>query len=223
VEQRMNVNETQEMIRIREQRLYFLKQQQASYGPLTPPHITIEIEQLEAEQQYQRTQLIFQARDLNLQPPPPCQGLILLVSPLRANEPLHALSAYQAINYHRPPLRRCWLIATTGATGSESTAEALAQHFRHYRLDCTVHTIANGADAAETLTLVAALYAQIAQAATFAQADVIADITGGTKPMTAGMVLACGPTRPMQYMLFQQSPDPSLPVLLHVEPAQEPA
>jgi hypothetical protein len=32
--------------------------------------------------------------------------------------------------------------------------------------------------------------------------------------MTAGVALACGTTRPMQYMLYQPGV-PSLPVLLH--------
>jgi hypothetical protein len=52
--------------------------------------------------------------------------------------------------------------------------------------------------------------------------EVIADITGATKPMTAGMVLACGRRRPMQYMAFQEH-GPSLPLLLQLaEPGDTP-
>jgi len=215
----MNDTHTEQLIVTKVQRLEELELQQAHHGPLTPPYISMELKDLRKEivtLRHQRTQLIFQARDLDVQPPPPTQGLILLVSPLRSNDPLHMLSTYQAIDYHRPSLLHCWLIATSGLSGSLATADALTQHFGNYRLHCTVHTISNGADAAETLKLVAWIYLQIAQEAALAQADVIADITGGTKAMAAGMVLACGTSRPMQYMLFQPAPAPSLPVLLRL-------
>ncbi|MDQ2999501.1 MAG: hypothetical protein M3R61_20910 [Chloroflexota bacterium] len=212
----MNDEENQKIIEAHRQQLQHLELQKATFGIHVPAYIEIEIQRVQAELeqlQQQRIQLIFRANHLTLEPPALAQGLIVLVSPLRAREPLSALGTYQAIDYHRGMLRRYWLLATDDA---RSTAEALANHFSAYRLECTIHTIANGADAAETCATVTAIYTQIEQDGIFSTVDVIADITGGTKPMTAGLVLACGTIRPMQYMLFQEPGRPSLPVLLRV-------
>jgi hypothetical protein len=210
---------TEQLIATKIQRLEALELQQAYHGALTPPHISMELKDLRADiatLRHQRTQLIFQANQLDLEPPPPAHGLILLMSPQRPNEALHELSPYQAIEYHRATLRYCWLIATDGPSGSRATAEALASHFSAYQIQSTLCLITNGADAAETLAVVAAVYAQIAQDSELKPAVVIADITGGSKAMTAGVALACGTTHQMQYMLYQQGL-PSLPVLLHTQ------
>jgi len=215
---------TEALIESKLQLIEVLEIQQAQHGLLTPAHIAVELKNLRDEitsLRYQRTQLIFQASQLDLQPPPPAQGLLLLVSPREPTKPLHSLGTYQAMDYHRATPRRCWLIATDGPSGSYETAEALAQHFQVYRVKSTIRTLANGADAAETLALVTSIYAQIAQDGELNPATVIADITGGTKAMTAGMVLACGATRAMQYMLYQDRDLPSLPVLLRTYPPQE--
>jgi hypothetical protein len=209
---------TEALIAAKLQRVEVLEVQQAQHGILTPPHIMVELNALRREiasLQYQRTQLIFQANHLDLEPPPLAQGLLLLVSPLEKTKPLHSLGTYQAIDYHRATLRRCWLIATDGPAGSLATAEALARHFGVYHVQSTIHTVANGADAAETLALVTAIYTQIAQDGALEPASVIADITAGTKAMTAGMVLACGTIHRMQYMLYQKG-IPSSPVLLRM-------
>lgn len=76
--------------------------------------------------------------------------------------------------------------------------------------------VSDPASIAETFTLVDWLYAQRVPASGLSEAEVVADITGATKPMTAGMVLACGSRRPMQYLLFQQD-GPSLPIALQVQ------
>jgi hypothetical protein len=215
---------TEQLIATKVRRLEELEKQQALHGSLTPPHISIELEDLRqeiADLRYQRTQLIFQANHLALEPPPAAQGLILLVSPRRPNEALHELSNYHAIEYHRATLRACWLIATAGPSGSLATAEALASHFGAYQLQCTICPIANGADAAETLARVAAIYTQIADDGALQAAEVLADITGGSKAMTAGVALACGTAHHMQYMLYQANL-PSLPVLLHTAAAEAP-
>jgi hypothetical protein len=67
----------------------------------------------------------------------------------------------------------------------------------------------------ETFALVNWIYTHELVAASLEEREVIADITGATKPMTAGMVLACGRRRPMQYMVFQEH-GPSLPLLLRL-------
>ena len=50
--------------------------------------------------------------------------------------------------------------------------------------------------------------------------QVMADFTGGTKPMTAGMVLACGHDRPMQYTTGYKPGIASTPLLVQFQPAQ---
>jgi hypothetical protein len=212
----MSDQETQKIIEAHRQQLEQLELQKARFGIHVPAYIELEIQRVQAEleqHQQQRMQLIFRAKRLDLEPPPLAQGLIVLVSPLRAGESLTALGTYHAIDYHRGTLRCCWLLATAD---SHPTAAALARHFGAYRLECTIHTVDNGGDATDTLASIRSIYAQIEREGTFSTADIIADITGGTKPMAAGVVLACGTTRLMQYMLFQEAGLPSLPVLLHV-------
>src|SRR5262249_5101879 len=148
---------TEQLIAAKVRRLEELEIQQAYQGIQTPAHISIELKNLReeiADLRHQRTQLIFQANHLDLEPPPPAQALILLISPQGPNEELHKLGSYQAIDYHRATLRRCWLMATDGPSGSRATAEALASHFDAYQLQSTICPITNGADAAETLALV---------------------------------------------------------------------
>jgi hypothetical protein len=128
---------TEELIAAKVRRLEQLELQEAQYGIATPPHISVELKELRDEiatLHYQRTQLIFQANHLDLEPPPPAQGLILLVSPQGSNQALPELGTYQAIDYHRTTLRHCWLIATDGSTGSRRTADALSKHFGAYQL-----------------------------------------------------------------------------------------
>src|SRR5436309_660958 len=115
---------TEQLIATKIRRLQEIEKQQAYQGAQTPAAIVMELEDLRreiADLRYQRTQLIFQANHLALEPPPLAHGLILLVSSLRAGEQLPTHSGYQAIEYHRATLRHCWLIATTGPAGSLAT------------------------------------------------------------------------------------------------------
>lgn len=129
---------TEQLIATKVLRLEALELQLAYHGPLTPPHITMELADLRKEiatLRYQRTQLIFRTKHLDLEPPSLAPGLIVLVSPLRAGDSLAALGSYQAIDYHRGTLRHCWLIATDD---SRATAEALARHFGAYQISCSI-------------------------------------------------------------------------------------
>ena len=49
---------------------------------------------------------------------------------------------------------------------------------------------------------------------------VIADFTSGTAPMTAGMVLACGRDRPMQYTTGHKKGIASVPMLVQFQPTR---
>lgn len=211
------------LLAVRRRHLEKLELQQAGFGPLhTPAYILNEIEQTRAEiaqlaQAGQgRLHQVLRPQTLRAARPAPMPGLIVLVSPRRADERLGELSAYAAIEFHRARLQHCWMIASSGEGGSFATAQQLAQHFGHYNLASSIWQVVDAASIAETFALADWLYTQRLPACGLGEAEVIADITGGTKPMTAGMVLACGRQRAMQYMLFQQD-GPSLPIALQVQ------
>lgn len=122
-------------------------------------------------------------RKENLQPidkphPSPHKGLVILVS----NEPV----VRKAIDYHLPILQHCWLI-TTPQTASLG---ATVQNAYLGRVNCYPRGIENELDSEGCYHLVSAIYAEAERMGLAAQ-DIIADITGGTKPMTAALVLAC--------------------------------
>jgi hypothetical protein len=50
--------------------------------------------------------------------------------------------------------------------------------------------------------------------ASLSEREVIADFTGGVKPMSAGMILACGDRRPMQYMYGRKEGIASIPRII---------
>jgi hypothetical protein len=135
-------------------------------------------------------------------PATPHKGLILLISPGNLDVPL------QAIQHHQQTLQHCWLIASRGdgqdCLASQRTAGQLAQEIgrrwpsveTHYGSDYQ----ADPDDVVSAWRLVDQIFASASTFGLSAQ-DILADITGGVKPMTAGMALAClAPERDMQYM-----------------------
>jgi hypothetical protein len=136
---------------------------------------------------------------------PKKRGLILLVS--------NAEHALYAVKHHfiNGPLEQVWLIASNAAAAAEfghgtlSLAEeirkqALALAGEHGRtLEVTVRPEAgvSAADAHDTFDAVRRIYRQSRLPAE----DVIADFTGGTKPMTVGLILASlAPERSLEYV-----------------------
>ncbi len=144
------------------------------------------------------------------------------MSPRRPIEQISDLGSYQAIVYHQRRLEHCWLIATSGEGGSLATAQELAQHFGPAGIRSAIWQVIDPAQVEETFALVDWIYTHELSAAGLAEREVIADITGATKPMTAGMVLACGRRRPMQYLVFQPQ-GPSLPLLLRLAEPDDPS
>lgn len=215
----MEPNETQVLIQIKQRRLQILHVQQAGYGPLaTPPHITIEIEQLEAELARLRAQSrhgIIRTLTLDTERPPRMAGLIALVSPERPDQRIAEQAAFDAIDYHRAALRRCWLIASGGEGGSLPAAHALRQFCEQRAIGASVWQVEDALSIAETYNVVDWLYTYDLAAHQLAETDVIADITGANKPMTVGMLLACRGRRPVQYMA-RQAHGPSQPLLLQL-------
>jgi hypothetical protein len=140
--------------------------------------------------------------------PKPRRGLILLVSP-------HPGTAPHAIEYHLGTLEACWLVASPD---SVKMAGQLHQDYRD-RIPYIAYGMGYTVDADEvedTYTQVLRIYEQELPQRGLKAEEVIADITGGQKPMTAGMALAClAKNLDMQYMKAWRNergePDRSVP------------
>ena len=152
------------------------------------------------------------------------KGLIALVSYGRLSD----IPAAGAIAYHlgesdggeRGPLRHCWLIATKppDEEAGESTngvavriseppqssarnALDLRERYAGKVDTIEVITIADADDPEATFVAVEEAYRRARKHHELRRKQIIADFTGGTKSMTAGMVLACAaPDRHLEYM-----------------------
>ena len=126
----------------------------------------------------------------------PHPGLIMMISPHNKDVPL------KVIEHHQLALKHCWLVATKD---SLDTAIELAADIRHRWPSIRVHDAEPGdlvdPDYSQgTWQRVENIYVE-AREWGLKEDDIVADITGGLKPMTAGMAIACLPrNRPMQYL-----------------------
>lgn len=126
--------------------------------------------------------------------PDKCAGLILLLGPSEAAAPI-------ALDYHLPRLKHCWMITTTA---SLKTAALLAERYRARNV--TVYWgepnyVVDPDQLQSTYDLVIRIIEVEAVQAGLKPHEMIADITGGMKPMSAGMALAClARNRNMQYI-----------------------
>jgi hypothetical protein len=135
------------------------------------------------------------------------KGLILLVS----NE----LSAMFAVRYHfvdRGTLERVWLIPSNDTEGekfggssrsiAEKIQEACAQLAQEEdrTLEVEIHrTGVSPADAQDTFDSVNRIFRD----RRYEPGEIIADFTGGTKPMSVGMIMACLPAdRELEYVSY---------------------
>ena len=112
--------------------------------------------------------------------PPKKRGLIVMVTPA----PTHKA----AINYHAEQLKHVWFIATPAMLKNVKELEdyCTAKNIRPHRLD-----LEDEYDASGCYALVRDVFTRYAPRCQLNTNDVVADMTGGTKPMTAAMVLAC--------------------------------
>jgi hypothetical protein len=136
-----------------------------------------------------------------LEKPPRKKGLILL-----ASNPLHSRFA---IDYHREQatLSSVWLIPSNDkqaeyfGPGTEHTADGLRQYCEERSVSARVMPSVSPDNAQETFDVVNRIYRTLATTGTLTPGDVIADFTGGTKPMTVGMIMACLPAdRQLEYV-----------------------
>jgi hypothetical protein len=165
---------------------------------------------------------IRRAQDLVLVPedqrPEKRPGLIVIVGTGRPGEDPMQQSAGIAITYHQPVLKTCWLIATAGEAGSLPIAQRLEEQCKAAGIQPHTRTVADPFSVQESYDLVERIYTQEVPEAGLTEEQVIADFTGGVKPMSAGMILACGETRPMQYMYGRKEGIASIPRLIEFRP-----
>ncbi len=107
-----------------------------------------------------------------------------------------------AVKYHARKLEHLWLIASSRTS---EMAETLKAEYRDEQKtgDVQTHIIVLTNDDIysheATEAQVERIYSDLPEG--FAQDDVIADFTGGTKSMTAGMIMAClDADRPLEYV-----------------------
>jgi hypothetical protein len=150
--------------------------------------------------------------DPRMKPILPHKGLILLVSPGKPD------LAEKIIDHHASVLQQVWLLATPE---SRPVAFQIKAYCEEKIPGIRVHPIdgnlVKDADPRSTWERVNAIYAQ----GSLPAGDVVADITGGTKPMTAGMALAClGPDRVMEYLYTPRTKEGELPEQAHSVPTE---
>jgi hypothetical protein len=91
-----------------------------------------------------------------------------------------------AIDHHREALKRCWLIVTPEM---QAKLGSVMTHFPEVQF--SVQPISNLYSTQECYETVRRIYKEEAPQAGIQFENVISDITGGTKPMTMGMIIAC--------------------------------
>jgi hypothetical protein len=121
------------------------------------------------------------------------KGLILLVSPMEAAAPA-------AIQHHLDTLEHCWILTSKAslptAVSLEKQYASQARRFHHGSRYVVDEDLIQS-----TYDMVVRILDEEAPRHGLAGDDLIADITGGLKPMTAGMTLACLARHcDMQYM-----------------------
>ena len=157
--------------------------------------------------------------------PPRFSGLIVLVGTGRKDIKPEKLSHNPAIEYHLDceeaggeSVRVCWLIATGGVKGSVPVAREVRKRYESRCDKMILHVLNSAFDVQEAYLLVRRIYIEEAVEHGLTPEQIIADFTGGTKPMSAGIVLACREGRwPMQYMSGREGEIVSTPMLVRFQ------
>lgn len=135
--------------------------------------------------------------------PGPAIGLIVLVGPGGAQRDPLAGSEGPAIEYHlgsdpdHPILKECWLVSSKEAV----PVAVVIQKKYESRCHIVIREISNAFDIQETYLLVRKILTQEAMSSGLTPEQLILDFTGGSKPMSVAMVLACQDQYPMQYVV----------------------
>jgi hypothetical protein len=121
----------------------------------------------------------------------PHRGLIWMLSPGSVDHPCFAIAHHYG---HEEPytLEHCWLVMTKGDQRIAEAKEALEQRLQDLGMAVQLHPVeVPRPDVESTYRAVDGIYRTGLADKGLEPELVIADITGGLKPMTTGMVLAC--------------------------------
>jgi hypothetical protein len=155
-------------------------------------------------------------------------GLVALVGPGRAGADPMKQAAAVALEHHLTdkgpgePLQVAWLVTSRGERGGVAAAEAYCNRYAD-RCEMHVRTVADPFDLQETYAVVRRIYREEVPAKGLRPEQVVADLTGGTGMMTAGVALACRDRWPMEYVTGGGRDEMvSAPVLVRWQPAAGP-
>lgn len=135
--------------------------------------------------------------------PAPRKGLVVFMSPGDRVTP-----AENAVKAHLAALEHCWVISGPARPGQKPTsydnAKSLTERYQNAKeapIQFHLKDLEDEDNPQQSYYLVRSIYEE-ARAFGLSERDVIADYTGGTKSMTAGMVLACSTSeeRDTEYM-----------------------
>lgn len=150
--------------------------------------------------------------------PPQFPGLVVLIGPGRVDSDPQKLSHNIAIEYHLKQttsathLRVCWLIATAGEKGSVDLAQKVSEHFEARGVKMVIHILKDAFDVQEAYECIQQIYIKEAPAHNLTSDQIMGDFTGGTKPMSAGLLLVCQDRWPLQYIYGREGVIKSAPV-----------
>jgi hypothetical protein len=227
--------ELKQLITINHRRLQKLKEKKAYLGVNASVEMEMEIEDIEAEieELQQELEMMNQKlaeltghplnlsveellpvgeRELKQRYP----GLIVIVGVARKEGNIERLSHIPAIEHHLQltdlpgdPLRVCWLIATAGKSpfGSEDVTKRVQKRYQTSERQFIIKTIPNAFDVQAMHRVVRQIYDDEIYVHDLQPQQVIADFTGGTKLMSAGMLLACQDIYPLQFMQYGKDND----------------
>jgi hypothetical protein len=135
----------------------------------------------------------------------PHAGLIWLLGPGNSDLPWFAIQ-YHHVSEAAERLQHCWLLITPQ---SRDAFDGLAGLLKDRNYAVTLHPIELEAPTIEaTYRAVDAIYTSAADEVGLQPDQIVADLTGGLKTMTAGMVLACLPFgRALEYIESDRGPD----------------
>ena len=108
---------------------------------------------------------------------------------------------FRAIRHHIPKLERCWLLYTNDSRPNKEAIEHfLAKLCKGVRSE-PMDPVLDPNDMSKVYKIVDRIYLKDIEAFGWDESDVIADITGGPKPMSSAVILACNcADRDMEYV-----------------------
>lgn len=134
-------------------------------------------------------------------PSPPHKGLIWLLGPGRFDHLMVAISHHHPAEETGSRLKHCWLIVAED-NYTETTLETVREELIEEGFDIEIHPIhIRGPTLEAVYCAVESIYLSEGAKYGLRPHEIVADITGGLKTMTAGMLLACLPfERPAEYV-----------------------